>query len=514
MDVNNKNNGGRHVSSPVPAADVLPPHSILAEQAALGCALASPKDCLTLLAQAVTPEAFYDLHHRTIFEAMVQMNDQDETIDLIALSQCLKDAGQLEQIGGYEYLNKVQDSAPSPANFPSYLKTIQDKQCRRKIIQAGNEWVKKASDESIKLDEVHFQSVNEIAEQLTNQTAGFPCVVDASKFIATPIVAPPELIHGTLHQGGKLVFGGGSKSFKTWCLLDLAISVATGMPWMGIPTKQGKVLFVNFEIQSFAWQQRVVSVSEAKGAALQPGQMDLLNLRGHAADYKKLIPRIIQRARQQGYALIILDPIYKLYGGTDENSAGEVAGLLNEIEHLTVATGAAVAFGAHFAKGNAGAKNAIDRISGSGVFARDPDSLLIFTQHEEDNAFTVEPILRNFPPVAPFAVRWNYPLMNLADDLDPSKLKQTVGRKKSHSSQKLLAVVDKTSPENAISVSAWARAAGVARNTLADYLPEMRLRGWIKTAGEGNTAKQYITNEGKAFLNESSLPEINSSSKQ
>ena len=179
------------------------------------------------------------------------------------------------------------------------------------------------------------------------------------------------------------------------------------------------------------------AVAKAKASRYKHGQIILWNLRGHAADFKTLIPQIIERARRENFALIILDPIYKLYGNTDENSAGNVALLLNSLEKLATETGAAIAFGAHFAKGNAAGKEAIDRISGSGVFARDPDSLLIFTKHETDDAFTVEPILRNFAPVAPFAVRWNFPLMNLADDLDPAKLKQVAGRKRQHDPVKL-----------------------------------------------------------------------------
>lgn len=264
------------------------------------------------------------------------------------------------------------------------------------------------------------------AEQPAND---LPDLIDAAAFIAETIEPPAELIEGILHKGSKLAFGGSSKSFKTWTLLDVAISVASGADWLGFPTVQGKVLFLNFEIQPHAWQRRIVAVAKAKGIELKSGQVILWNLRGHAADFRQIVPRIIQRCRAENFALIVLDPIYKLYGNTDENSAGNVALLLNSLERLATETGAAIAFGAHFAKGNASAKEAIDRISGSGVFARDPDSLLIFTKHESDDAFTVEPILRNFAPVAPFAVRWDFPLMHRADDLDPAKLKQAGGRK-------------------------------------------------------------------------------------
>ncbi len=96
---------------------------------------------------------------------------------------------------------------------------------------------------------------------------------------------------------------------------------------------------------------------------------------------------------------------------------------MNSVEALAVKTGAAVAFGVHYSKGNQASKDAIDRVSGSGVFARDPDSLLNFTKHEEADCYTVEATLRNFPPLDPFVVRWKYPLFTRDTGLDPAALK-------------------------------------------------------------------------------------------
>ena len=88
--------------------------------------------------------------------------------------------------------------------------------------------------------------------------------------------------------------------------------------------------------------------------------------------------------------------------------------------------------------GNASGKETIDRISGSGVFARDPDSLVMFTKHEEEGAYTVEPILRNFPPVPPFVVQWAYPLFRRDGSLDPTRLKQAAGRPAKYTENDLL----------------------------------------------------------------------------
>jgi hypothetical protein len=316
-----------------------------------------------------------------------------------------------------------------------------------------------------------------LGEEPEPEPATLPPIVDATDFMATPQPPPRELVSGMLHQGSKLVLGGGSKSFKTWTLLDLALSVSHGLPWLGRDTICGRVLYLNFEIQNYAWQKRIAAVARAKEIELKPDAIKLWNLRGHAADFKSLLPRIESQTKESGFALIILDPIYKLYGRTDENKAGDVAALLNGMESLAVQTGAAVAFGAHFSKGNQSQKEAIDRISGSGVFARDPDSILIFTKHEETDAFTVESILRNFAPVEPFAVRWNFPLFELADELDPSKLKQAGGRKPTYLPADLLAILP---PDGSANADWLAKAGGNGMSKPTFF----RLRKKLQEAGK------------------------------
>ena len=84
-------------------------------------------------------------------------------------------------------------------------------------------------------------------------------------------------------------------------------------------------MFVNLEIQPGFIQKRLLAVTEKKEVTLSRGQLEFWNLRGYATDYSTLIPTISERVRNSGYSLIVLDPIYTLHGGTDENSAGDVA---------------------------------------------------------------------------------------------------------------------------------------------------------------------------------------------
>jgi hypothetical protein len=120
--------------------------------------------------------------------------------------------------------------------------------------------------------------------------------------------------------------------------------------------------------------------------------------------------------------------------GGDENGTSDSSILLNEIERLAVKSGALCAFGSHFSKGNQSLKKSMDRISGSGVFARDPDSIITMTEHSATDALTVECNLRNHAPMADFVVKWETPLFKIDRDLDPAALAEApakpVGAKK------------------------------------------------------------------------------------
>ena len=249
-----------------------------------------------------------------------------------------------------------------------------------------------------------------------------PRILPGHEFMAAVEAEPPQLVDGVLHQGAKMVLGGPSKARKSWSLIDLMLSVSTGATWWGFTTKRGRALYLNFELPAFALQHRLNAIATAKGLDDFTG-FDLWNLRGHATDFSALIPKILGRIRDTGYALILIDPIYKGLGNRNENDAGDIASLLNEVEQLAAKSGAAVVFGAHFSKGNQSSKDPLDRIGGSGVFARDPDVILTMTPHKDEDAHVIDLTLRALPPVKPFVVRWADAIFIADRDADPEALK-------------------------------------------------------------------------------------------
>jgi hypothetical protein len=227
----------------------------------------------------------------------------------------------------------------------------------------------------------------------------------------------PDLITGLLSVRSKMMIAGPSKARKSWTLLDLAISISSGAPWLGLPCAQGKVIFIDGELHREQILDRLMTVSESR---LLPEDVWSDNLmiwpmRGQMREVTELMHALMDTLLKERPLAIILDPIYKLLGDRDENAAGEINSLLNELEQVARNVGCCILYSHHFAKGDSSEKSPIDRASGSGVWARDPDAMVFFTppprpkKGEQPSAydFDVNLVARGHPPTDPFAVKWN-----------------------------------------------------------------------------------------------------------
>lgn len=197
----------------------------------------------------------------------------------------------------------------------------------------------------------------------------------ASAWDNLPELSPP-LIDGVLRQGHKMLLAGPSKAGKSYALIELCCAIAEGRKWFNWPCAQGKVMYVNLELDRASCLHRFKDVYQALG--WQPNNLaniDIWNLRGKAVPMDKLAPKLIRRAQKKNYIAIIIDPIYKVITG-DENSADQMAHFCNQFDRVCSELGAAVIYCHHHSKGSQGSKRSMDRASGSGVFARDPDVLL------------------------------------------------------------------------------------------------------------------------------------------
>ena len=237
-----------------------------------------------------------------------------------------------------------------------------------------------------------------------------------------------ELIPGVLRVGHKMLLAGPSKAGKSFLLINLCISIAEGIPWLGMPCKQGKVLYVNMELDENSCFHRFRDIYEKLG--IEPKRINdiqIWNLRGHSIPMDRLAPFLIKRFKDKRYEAVVIDPLYKVITG-DENNATEMSKFCSYFDQVSAEMGVAVIYCHHHSKGAAGKyANAADRSSGSGVFARDPDAILDLSQLktegneekykaqyadacDELTAWELSGTLREFPPMQHKRLWFDYPI--------------------------------------------------------------------------------------------------------
>ena len=233
---------------------------------------------------------------------------------------------------------------------------------------------------------------------------------------------PEELIGGILRRGHKMLISGSSKAGKSFLLMELCVAIAEGREWISFKCKKGRVLYVNLEIDPASAINRFMKIYEALGIP-KNGLDDIViwNLRGFAVPLDQLVPKLVRRVRDMKLDAIVIDPMYKVITG-DVNNASEMGAFCNQFDKICAQTGCASIYCHHHSKGSQGMKKAMDRASGSGVFARDPDAQLDIIQLElsddlENNvrdgnatAWRLESSLREFPNIKPVNFWFEYPI--------------------------------------------------------------------------------------------------------
>jgi hypothetical protein len=258
-------------------------------------------------------------------------------------------------------------------------------------------------------------------------------------------VQPEQILRGILYERCKLALMGGSKSFKTWVQMAIAYCVANGLLFWGIHTKKCPVVYLDFELLDYDFRWRMEQIAAAYKAQGFAGKIDAvkrIGLKGKTIQDDHW-SRIHEYILAELAGLTLCDPTYKLLGNRDENKAGDIAQVTAIFDRLTEATGSSLIYSQHFSKGNQAGKESIDRAAGSGVWARDADTILTMTKHKVTDCLTVELTLRSFPRIEPFVVRWSNPLFVRDTKLDPEDLKQPAhGRASTFSIEDLLECLD------------------------------------------------------------------------
>lgn len=131
----------------------LPPQNVEAEQSVLG-SLMIDKNAIIKIADLIQPDDFYKNSHGKIYNAMLYLYEHHEPIDILSLSNRLKETEELEEVGGHSYLASLANTVPTAANIVHYTKIVEKKSVLRKLIDNASQIIGNAYDETEEVDKI------------------------------------------------------------------------------------------------------------------------------------------------------------------------------------------------------------------------------------------------------------------------------------------------------------------------------------------------------------------------
>ena len=150
----------------------LPPQNIEAEESILSAILIDNSTLLDVI-EILSPEDFYKSAHQKIFSAIAELFSKNEPVDLVTLTNILKEKGELEKIGGATYLARMVDTVPLAVNAPYYARIVHDKASLRRLIEKANVITKRCFEDRGNVEEIidfAETSIFKLSESKTRQS--------------------------------------------------------------------------------------------------------------------------------------------------------------------------------------------------------------------------------------------------------------------------------------------------------------------------------------------------------
>ncbi|MFN7765994.1 MAG: AAA family ATPase, partial [Planctomycetaceae bacterium] len=361
--------------------------------------LHSPEAVLAAL-RDLRPEVFEDQEHRALWRAIVTVFESAGTVDPELVGDHLARTGQLEAVGGVDSLTALAERVPYAAHFRRHAEVLTDYNNKKALHKALMTRAEYALDPTVSYDDAREFAY--LPDSLTGggkRSGLFDNRITAADLIAQYPLPRPFVIEGLFRAGQVATAVNASKSGKSWMMLQLALSVASGRDFLGMRTSPGPVVLIDLELQAEDLSFRLATVARAMGLS----ESVLKDVEPHHVRGKGATVDDIAGAAHQwkGVKVILVDPLYKTLGDADENSNSDMARVFDALAKTAEDSGAAVLVTHHQSKGGQSQKSVTDTGSGAGSISRASDLHFILRPHTVPGVSVVQAAVRSFAPLEP-----------------------------------------------------------------------------------------------------------------
>jgi hypothetical protein len=329
------------------------PLSLEGEQSTLGAMMMEP-DAIARARNILNDRDFYRQAHSTIFAAILRLADDGTPVDYITTVEELRRRDQLDEINGPgngpAYLQALIEACPSAANVEAYARAVFEKSLLRAALVASDA-LKTAAQSGASFESVAraLHNCADLASR-TTPSQGFN-LVPLDELMTRP--NPTWLIRGVLMDATNSMLSAPPASFKSFLVLDMALSVASGRHWHGHAVRQGHVLYICAE-GATGMKDRVKAWCIARKTELPPA-FHFIEDAVQLADSSHL-SQLTNSLGDTKPALIVVDTLSLCALGMEENSSRDMNLFMAAVKRLQAATGAHVLLVHHSAKGTNGSR--------------------------------------------------------------------------------------------------------------------------------------------------------------
>lgn len=336
----------------------VPPQSLDSERALLGALLLKP-DVIHDVADSIKPDSFYAERHRIIYEAMRDLSERGEPIDMLTLSERLTANGTLERAGGRAYIAELANSAPAPGNYSHYADLVARKHIMRSLIDASYEITEAAYDDSQEVAHVlddaekrimaignasashKFIPISDMVGGAWDRIESLSKNQGAIRGLSTGFPDLDGLLSG-LHKSDLIILAARPSMGKTSLALDIARNVAVradvpvGIFSLEMSTEQLVDRMLSAESFVNSWKMRTGAIKDEDDFAKIRDALESLSKAPIYIDDKPAQNILSMRAvarrlkRERGIGLIVVDYL-QLMAPTNSKASDSMVQQVTEI---------------------------------------------------------------------------------------------------------------------------------------------------------------------------------------
>lgn len=355
----------------------MPPQDIPAEQSVLGACMLSVNACRAVL-DTLDPAAFYRPAHTTIFQAIGRMHAKGDPVDPITLTKHLQDAGDLERIGGANYLHTCVWAVTTTANAEYYADIVQDRALRRALVEIGTRLAAMgyATDgDSYDLVEQAVAMTRDLRDR--GRAAEDLPTMDILDFVQVEDTYD-WLVPGLLERGDRMVLTASEGGGKSVLLRQIAVTLAAGIHPFKPTELIDPVRALTLDCENGAAMSRrhfrpLLAAAENCEQPIRRGQFQI-ECRPEGLDLTKPADRswVMRRVEQLKPEILVIGPIYRLHAG-DPNSEELARKVSVVIDEARATANCAVVMEAHAPHHNGFGPHRNLRPLGSSLWMRWPE---------------------------------------------------------------------------------------------------------------------------------------------